>query len=193
MSFPVLIDTCVLLPITLTDLLLRLAEARTYRVLWSEDILTELERNLVRKIQLSPVDARRRVEAMKDHFPDALVEDYEDLTRAMICDEKDRHVLAAAVRSNAEILVTFNLKDFPATSTKPYDIEAVSPDDFLLDQLDLFPDLVLRCLKEQVAAYKSPEINLVELLTIFEACSLPLFVAAVREKLVLNGNTIEGS
>lgn len=187
MAFPVLVDTCVLLPISLADLMLRLSEAKTYRVLWSDDILTELERNLVRKRNLNPVAARKRVDMMRTHFPDALVEDYQGLAGAMTCDQKDRHVLAAAVRANAELLVTFNTKDFPATSTKPYDVDVVTPDDFLLDQLDLFPRAVLRCLDEQVEAYGSPQMSLPELLSRMETVGLPLFVAAVRDKFGARG------
>ncbi|MGY4844783.1 hypothetical protein ACW9PK_08500 [Kocuria sp. MNB10] len=67
----------------------------------------------------------------------ALVENYESLVPAMTNDPKDRHVLAAAVRSRAELIVTSNQKDFPATALKPYDVAVRSPDDFLLDQLDL--------------------------------------------------------
>jgi hypothetical protein len=48
-------------------------------------------------------------------------------------------VLAAAVRANVEVLVTFNLRDFPAPALEPFDIIAVHPDEFLLDQLDLYP------------------------------------------------------
>jgi len=74
---------------------------------------------------------------MRRSFPDAEVAGYATLIDSMTCDEKDRHVLAAAVRSDAEVLVTFNVTDFPEASVKSYDIEVVSPDDFLLDQLDL--------------------------------------------------------
>ncbi|MFL4475050.1 PIN domain-containing protein [Paeniglutamicibacter sp. MACA_103] len=174
-------DTCVLLPITLVDLLLRLAEAKTYRILWSEEILVELERNLILKIDLEPTSARRRINAMREHFPDALVEDYESLTGVMTCDEKDRHVLAAAVRANAELLVTFNLKDFPPASSKPFEVEVVGPDDFLLDQLDLHRSAVLRCLEQQVAAYQDPALTMAECLSHLEQCGLPLFVAAINE------------
>lgn len=178
--FPVLLDTCVLLPITVTDLLLRLAEQKTYRVLWSVEILDELERNLIAKIGLTPVMARKRIDVMRQHFPDALVENYENLSASMTCDPKDRHVLAAAVRSNAELLVTYNGKDFPAASTKPYDVEVVSPDDFLLDQFDLFPERVFRCVDEQASAYQDPRLTFDGLLRRFEACNLPLFVAAMK-------------
>ncbi|WP_216594092.1 PIN domain-containing protein [Kocuria marina] len=66
-----------------------------------------------------------------------MVENYESLVPAMTNDPKDRHVLAAAVRSRAELIVTSNQKDFPATALKPYDVAVRSPDDLLLDQLDL--------------------------------------------------------
>jgi len=170
-------------PIALADLVLRLAEAKSFRVLWSAEILEELERNLATKIGLSPVAARKRTDAMRTHFPDALVEDYESFRDAMTCDPKDRHVLAAAVRANAEVLVTFNIKDFPATAVKPYDIDVVRPDDFLLDQMDLGPATVLQCLQQQVSAYQNPNVTLGELLAHFETLGLPLFVAAVRERL----------
>ncbi|GAA3712727.1 hypothetical protein GCM10022377_28070 [Zhihengliuella alba] len=88
MSSPVLVDTCVLVPISVADLFLRLAEAKVFRILWSEEILAELERNLVRKIGFTAEGARRRLEAMRDNFPDALVEDCEALTGAMTCDPR---------------------------------------------------------------------------------------------------------
>ncbi len=138
MAFPVLLDTCAIFGAALNDLLLTLAERGTYRPLWSADVLAELRRNLTRHgIDPEPVD--RRIDAMQDAFPDAEVTGYADLVPQMTCDDKDRHVLAAAVRGGAALIVTFNLVDFPHTALSPYSITAVHPDDFLLDQLDLFP------------------------------------------------------
>ncbi|WP_427005692.1 PIN domain-containing protein [Pseudarthrobacter sp. H2] len=180
MAFAALLDTCTLLPISLADLLLRLAEAKTYRALWSEEILLELERNLVKKAGVKEVPARRRVDAMREHFPDAMVENFEDLVPSMSCDPKDRHVLAAAVRANAAVIVTYNLKDFPVSSTRPYDISVVSPDDFLLDQFDLYPQATAHCVVEQAGAYQNPQLLALDLVGHFERVGLPLFADRIR-------------
>lgn len=112
-----------LIPIAKADLLLRMAMARQYRLLWSDEILVEVERNLTNQLGLPPEAARRRVTAMRRSFPDALVENYEGLIPAMTNEEKDRHVLTAAVCSNAKLIVTDNVKDFPVVSVHPYDID----------------------------------------------------------------------
>ncbi|MDI5939670.1 PIN domain-containing protein [Micromonospora sp. PTRAS2] len=112
MAFSALLDTCVLYPAHLCDTLLRLAEVAAYRPLWSEGILTELGRNLVGR-GIPEERVHRRVTQMREAFPDAMVGGYESLIDGMTNDPKDRHVLAAAVRANAEVLVTFNIADFP--------------------------------------------------------------------------------
>jgi hypothetical protein len=81
---------------------------------------------------------------------------YEDLISQMTCDDEGRHVLAAAVRANAEVVVTFNLRHFPQTSLEPYQITSVHPDDFLLDQLDLYPQATLQSLEDTSGRYEKP-------------------------------------
>ena len=136
--FPAFLDTCTLYGAYLCASLLRLAEAGTYRPLWSADVMDELERALVAR-GLEKKAVTHRIGEMRRAFPDAEVRGYENLVETMTCDPKDRHVLAAAVRSDAAVLVTFNLGDFPDISTAAHDITVVHPDDFLLDQLDLYP------------------------------------------------------
>ena len=75
----VLLDACVLLPYQLADLLLRLADAEMYEPLWSEEILSEVERNLIAKFDVAPTKAARRLSHMRSAFPNAAVEGYEDL------------------------------------------------------------------------------------------------------------------
>lgn len=139
MTFPVFFDTCVLYPPTLNDLLLRVAETGVFTPHWSHDVLTELERNIAKALPAGSNGAQRRVMAMSKAFPEASVTDYEALINGMTCDRKDRHVLAAATHSGCQVIVTFNLKDFPPETLAPHAIDVVSPDDFLLDQLDLHP------------------------------------------------------
>jgi predicted nucleic acid-binding protein len=151
--FPVFLDTCVLLKPYLCDTLLSIAEAGVYRPLWSPTVMTELERNLARR-GLGEKQIKHRVDEMNGAFPDALVTGYEALIGEMVNDPKDRHVLAAAVRSGAEALVTENLRDFPREAVRPYNIEVVSQDNFLLDQLDLRPGKVIDALGRQVSRYR---------------------------------------
>lgn len=131
--FPVFLDTCVLLRPYLCDTLLSIAEAGVYRPLWSPTVMTELERNLARR-GLNEKQIRHRLDQMNGAFPDALVVGYEVLIDKMANDPKDRHVLAAAVRGGAEVLVT--------------------QDAFLLDALDLRPADVLAALRRQVSRYR---------------------------------------
>lgn len=181
MAFSVVLDTCVLFPNYLRDTLLRLAVAETYRPLWSKTILAELERNLAAHTR--PDQAARVVSEMRKHFEDAEVVGYEPLEDAMLNDPKDRHVLAAAVRANAAAIITFNLSDFEQDALEPFNVQAVPPDDFLLNQLELAPGAVVAVLQEQVARYKRPPRDTSSLLTVLERSGVPQFSEAVRRHL----------
>lgn len=179
MAFPAFLDTCTVYGSVLNDLILWLAEGGAFRPLWSEGVMTELQRNLVE----NGVDAslaEKRVQEMREFFPDAMVDGYESLIDRMACHPKDRHVLAAAVRANAEVLVTFNLKDFPDDCVAGYEIEVVHPDAFLLDQLDLYPGVVVRSLRRLVELYQNPPITMEDLLEMLTKAGVPDFVNEAR-------------
>jgi hypothetical protein len=120
---------------------------------------------------------------MQRAFPDAEVRGYESLIAIMTCDPKDRHVLAAAVRGQAEFLVTANTDDFPDASVAPYDITVIHPDDFLHDQLDLYPGVTIAALRAQAASYVSPPMTVDELLGRLAAAGVPKFAAEVSRHL----------
>lgn len=140
-----------------------LAERGLFRPLWSEKILKELSKNLAEH-GIPDAKVKRRVTAMRQAFPDATVSGFEDLIGTMTNDPKDRHVLAAGIRANCEVLVTFNLKDFPAESVDAYDVEIVHPDKFLLDQLDLYPGPTVGVLRQLIEDYSSPTLEMEDLL-----------------------------
>lgn len=155
MAFPVVLDACVLYPAYLRDTLLTLAEAGLYRPLWSAEIIDEMRRNLIANgVVADSVD--HVIGEMRTSFRLAEVVGYEHLVESVICDHKDRHVLAAAAHSGAAAIVTFNVKDFPAQGYEVFDLEAIHPDDFLLDALDLRPARVLAALETQVARHRRP-------------------------------------
>src|ERR1035441_1613114 len=91
----------------------------------------------------APAQAARRIAAMESAFQDANVNGYERLTASMTNDPKDRHVLAAAVRSGAHAIITHNVRHFPPESVMPYDIDVLTPDDFLVHQFHLNSELLV--------------------------------------------------
>jgi predicted nucleic acid-binding protein len=93
--------------------------------------MAEVSRNLVQNFGLSEEQAAYRESEIRKHFPEAWVEGYEGLVSAMTNQPKDRHVLAAAVRARAEIIVTYNRRDFPAATLAPYSISVQGPSTFL--------------------------------------------------------------
>lgn len=180
MAFSVVLDTCVLYPAHLRDTLLRLAERGLYRALWSADIIEELHRNLIEVAD--PTAVGHLLGQMTRAFPDAEVSGHLPLIDGLTCDPKDRHVLAAAVRANAAAIVTFNTVDFPDHSTEPYAIEAIGPDPFLLDLLDLAPRAVIDELTQQAAANRRAPRTLPQLLEALERAGVPAFADEVRRR-----------
>ncbi len=180
--YAVVLDSCVLVPTALCDTLLRLGADGFYRPLWSQRILLEVEDAIERlRPDLDPSRIRRRTEQMTKAFEDADVTGWEQVAAGLdLPDQDDRHVLAAAIVGGAQTIVTANLKDFPAEVLAPRGIEARGPDEFLLDQLDLFPSRTLEILAEQAADLVNPPTDLAGLLNNLERCSLPNFVEAVR-------------
>lgn len=158
----VILDACVLFPMPLCDTLLRIAEKELYRIHFSQEILDETTRNLVKKNRMSEEKAVKYQRQIKQCFPEAIVEEYEPLIPSMTNDAKDRHVLAAAVKIKADVIVTFNLKDFPKESLKPWGIKAQHPDKFLLDLFsDYGIDIGIEIIKQQAADLKNPPVKMI--------------------------------
>jgi predicted nucleic acid-binding protein len=177
------LDTCVLFPASLRDTLLRLAETpRQYIPKWSGRILAELTRNLESHRKLTPEKIAHLIGQMERHFPEAEVTEYEKLIEVMTNHPKDRHVAAAAAQTGAQIIVTFNLKDFPAASLSDWAIEAQHPDEFLVNILGNQPSAVVSKLRDQA---KTIDRTLPDLLRTLGA-GVPRFAAEVASGLGLN-------
>ncbi|WP_288831393.1 PIN domain-containing protein [uncultured Corynebacterium sp.] len=100
-KYSALLDACVLVPISLADTLLRLAEIGLYRPLWSDRILDEVTAAIesVHPDLKGGGKARARARTMDAAFEDASVTGWEDLISAItLPDPNDRHVVAAALR-----------------------------------------------------------------------------------------------
>jgi predicted nucleic acid-binding protein len=184
-DFPAVIDACVLVQAAVRDTLLRLSERRLFLCKWTDEIIGEMVRTLQNKLHKTQVQTDYLVGELRTHFADAWVESgYRQLVSAMPNEAKDRHVVAAAVKAKSEVIITYNLKDFPVESLRPLDITAMTPDEYLLGLYFLNPEIVVHVLHEQGAALRNKK-SLAEVLTSLEICHCTNFAALINEKFSL--------
>ncbi len=157
------LDACVLVPYNLASLLLTLADHGLLEPRWSATILEEMTRALTTKIGLDEQAAVRRRNAMEDAFPEAKVADFELHIPGLGCHPKDRHVLAAAIASDADI-VTFNVRDFPAAACEPHGVIAKHPEEYLLELLASAREATLTAIEADAARRTHPSTNPADLL-----------------------------
>ena len=161
---------------------MHLALLDAFRARWSEAIHEEWIRNLLEsRIDLRREQLERTRELMNLHVRDALVENYESLIETLeLPDANDRHVLAAAIHSKAEAIITFNLRDFPLEKLEKYGIEAVHPDAFIVSLIEEDARMVAEALKNQQSALKNPPQTLQEILATLEKNGLKRTVEQLR-------------
>lgn len=174
-----------LVPVTLADTLLRVAERGLYRPLWSTRIIGEATDAILEiHTDMPSAAAYRRFEAMNAAFEDAMVEGWEHLESSIaLPDSDDRHVVAAALRGRADAIVTANIRDFPAFVMDTLGVAVVAPDDFLLDQLDLAPKIVIDALREQAAHTRRPPLTPTDLLARLARAGVPAFADEVSRRI----------
>lgn len=179
-SFTALLDASVLYSAPLRDLLLELAVSDLYRAKWSNAINDEwINALLSNRSDLTRKQLERTRDLMNTHVRDALVEGYEDLVEIVrLPDPGDRHVVAAAIKGRADVVVTANVRDFPASSLQRWDLEVQHPDEFLQHHFHLSPSTFLAAARRVRLRLKQPPVTIDEYLQTLEAHGL---VATVGE------------
>lgn len=181
MRFTVVYDACVLYPAPLRDFLMHLALTGLFAAKWSDDIHDEWIAGLLRTRPELAEPLQRTRQLMNAAVPDALVKGYKNLIPGLtLPDPDDRHVLAAAIRANAQIIVTFNTKDFPSSILDEYGVEALHPDLFVEHQLGLNEAAVITAAKRHRASLRHPEKSAIEYLETMAAQGLSVSVEKLR-------------
>ena len=162
---------------------MHLVQTGLFRAKWTEAIHEEWIGSLLKN---RPDLTRSQLEwtrlQMNTHAEGCLVTNYEDLIPSLeLPDQNDRHVLAAAIRAGADVIVTSNLSDFPRDTLAKFGIEAQHPDQFLTHLLDLAPNVVCAAAKRQRQSLKKPPKTVAEFLETLEATGLAQTVAGLRE------------
>ena len=177
----VVCDANVFYSIVLTDLLLSLSVAELLRPRWTAHIHEEWMRNLLAdRPELERAKIERRRDMMDRAIDDCLITGYEPLIPTLqLPDADDRHVLAAAIHSQAQVILTSNLRDFPATALAPHGIVAQGPDEFLTQLVEQHPAEVQTVSATGARKTRAP-VALTELLQKLAQQNLPQFVARLR-------------
>lgn len=162
--FTAVLDTNVIYPVIIRDLLLWFAYYDLYTPKWSNHIFDEWK-DVMQKKGVSYEESEKRMKNVNLAFPDALVTHYESLIEYLnLPDPKDRHVLAAAIKTNAHVIISNNIKDFPEVVLEKYGLKIKTPDDFLTDIIDLNTEIAIEAFKEMVVNKKNPELDEYEVL-----------------------------
>lgn len=182
-GFTALLDACVLYPAPVRDLLIESANTHVYRARWSNHIHEEWISNVLKNNPKATPEALARTrQLMNEAVPDALVTGYEHLIGSVVLpDPGDRHVLAAAIVGRADVIVTANLKHFPAEALEPYGIEAQHPDEFLMHQRDLNHERFLQCVKRIRSRLANPQLSADDYIERLRKCQLVLVADAIEQ------------
>ena len=177
--YTAVIDACSLVSVWRRNLLLTLAEAEFFRVRWSDTILQETQFALQKIHEERGSDgpegrAERAIASMRRAFPEASVEDYEGLICACerMPDANDRHVVAAAIRTQAQAVVTENLRDFPEAVLIGFGLEARCADGFIADTIALDEGRAIAAIRKMRERLRKPELGPEDLIRSLEANSL---------------------
>ncbi len=178
-------DACVLYPFHLRNVLIQCAFDRLVAARWTDDIHAEWIRNLAAN---SPEIETARLEATRDRMkavlPDADIAEYQGLiSNLSLPDPDDRHVLAAAIAGKASVIVTWNLKDFPAKALRSHGVAAVSPDDFLVGLHSTFPSIFMTSVRSARQNLRKTTPSVTEFIEALERQGLKALSSILRQNL----------
>ena len=161
---------------------MHLALTDLFKAHWTEQIHEEWINSLLRTGKYQRDKLERAKALMNMHVRDAIVTDYEAFIETVdLPDPNDRHVLAAAIRCNADAIITINLKHFPPSALNAYGVEPLHPDDFIYYQIDMEPAICCSAFKQQRQALKKPPMDVNTFLGKLQNQQLPQTVAKLKE------------
>ncbi|MEM9055647.1 MAG: PIN domain-containing protein [Pseudomonadota bacterium] len=179
--FVILLDANVMYPFRTRDVLFTFAQLGLFRARFTEEIIDEWTRSLIRNKPELEQSVLEQAAVVRDVFGECFVTGHEPLICGLqLPDPNDRHVLAAAIKCSAQIIVTENLKDFPSEVLEEHDIEVSGADDVLTNTYDLFPIEGAKALKTVRQRYNNPPYNPSEFLMDLTKSGLPKLAATAR-------------
>lgn len=178
----VFVDTNVLFPFSVMDLMLALTEDAIHDVLWTDALLAEWERVIVREQRRSAESAARVTAAIREFFADSRVgeHEYQELIAEM---PDDRQHMAAAVASGASAIITWNRDDFPSEALAHRGVRVVDPDEYLCELIAEFPHEVVNTVVRVAAGKRRPPMSVHDLADHLAKAGVASFASRLRDLL----------
>jgi hypothetical protein len=151
------VDTATLYPVSLADLVLRLAELAMFELVWSDHLLAEVERVLVEYKGLGVGQAAYFCDCIRRAFPEGRIptEDYLPLVASRTGPDPGDHVhSAAAVAGAATVVLSPDRRGYPSADIAP--ARRRNPDAFLTGLLRRYPQDVIGVVDAMGAALREP-------------------------------------
>jgi predicted nucleic acid-binding protein len=176
-------DACVLYPFHQRNILVQAAVDGIYSARWTDEIHDEWTRNLLANIpEIPPQRLQQTRRLMEMALPDARITGFHHHIDGLnLPDPQDRHVVAAAIKANASLILTWNLRDFPASALKEHALECLTPDAFLASLYDRTPELIVATLSNARRNLSKSGVSALGFLDILMAHGLTELAARLRE------------
>ncbi|SOC03606.1 PIN domain-containing protein [Rhodobacter sp. JA431] len=186
-TFTAFFDANVFYGARLRSLVVTSAQTKLFRARWSDRVHDEWVRNLLKnRPDLKASDLDRTRALMNQAVPDCLIDGFDPLIEAVtLPDPDDRHVVAAAIIARADVIVTFNLKDFPAEAIAPFRLHTRHPDDFLIETFNLSPDVMAEAVIGDFLHYRTPPLTFTAYRDSLAAAGIPGFAKLIKPLEVL--------
>jgi predicted nucleic acid-binding protein len=153
-------------------------------VVWTQALLAEWERVIVREQRRSAASAAEITAAIREYFAESEVPEpaYANLIGQMPGNDLDDRVhMAAAIAGGAEAIVTWNQADFPAEALAAHGVRVCTPDYYLCDLIDAWPAEILDTVLRLAGEKRHPTMTPVDLTIILAKAGVPAFAQRLQE------------
>jgi len=182
--FVAILDACVLYPYRMRDVLLEFAIQGIFRARFTDEIMDEWSRHVIKDMPDTEESVQAQLRIIGTVFEECFVTGHKPLVAGLdLPDPDDRHVLAAGIKSSAQVIVTKNHKDFPENVLEEFDIIIVDPDEFLADAFELFPMEATGALRTLRTRLKRPPMDVSEFLLELTRAGMPRLATKARENI----------
>lgn len=162
--------------------------------LWTQEVFDETVKSLTSRFPKDSEKIKQLFDRLINHFFDSEIRVHERLIGTLGCKDKDdEHVLAGAIHGKANVLLTYNTRDFPQKLSRNLDV--VHPDTFLISWLEANPEQGVLILAKWLERFENPPIDAraaVDLMNKIDCPMLGIFIGRKAKSINAQVRSLRG-